>query len=512
MVIKPPQVAGPMRIVAAAPVAVALLAALLSGCFGDATDAVDPLDACPASPLDQPNLRLVPTAFDPIDDNRDNATFFESTNVRTCSLPAIGWSPLDPSGTPHRYLGELDLRGDLHFGAVAVVGNGEPARVYLVDITNRQEPQVITFIDQPTAYMVDVKISDDGKILYVASQNVPGPEFVGQVPTLLDPELVPPVGFTAYNIEDPSSPAYLGFVADENGCHMLDPIQVAANQDAVMCISGNLKSYLIQRDGPTLVNLGFVEYFPNNAQGIPVPSTPVGLPADLPVTPSQSPHDMTAFHEGGSFGAGNSYLVVSHWGEGVKVLDITAAPVITEVGSWDGAGATHYAGNVHTAMMFMVGEQRFIVASPEYTFNGAVPSLWVLDANDLGDLKLVAEWSHPNQHESQGLYLTTHQWQVAPTGPDVAPEDVRIYLTYNHAGVWVLDFGQILAADDQAAILGFNLARTPIPEDHVGNAVLSTWDVNVVDGYIYGTDRATGLWVFHYLGDELGDARLRGFA
>ena len=167
-------------------------------------------------------------------------------------------------------------------------------------------------------------------------------------------------------------------------------------------------------------------------------------------------------------------------------------------------------------MMVVVGDQRYIIASPEYTSQrDTVPGLWVLDANDLSDLRLVAEWYHPGNHPSQGLYLTTHQWQVAPTGPDVNASDVRIYLTYNHAGVWVLDFGHILAGHDQAAILGFNLARTPIREDAVdavSNVVLSTWDVNVVDGYIYGSDRSTGLWVFHYTGDELGDERLRGFS
>jgi hypothetical protein len=221
---------------------------------------------------------------------------------------------------------------------------------------------------------------------------------------------------------------------------------------------------------------------------------------------------MTAFHENGAFGDGASYLVVSHWDEGVKVLDITQAPAITEVGSWDGEGAEHYDGNVHTAMMFEAGGKRYVMASPEYTGEGSIPGLWVLDATDLSDLKLVAEWYHPGLHESQGLYLTTHQWQVAPTGADVAAEDVRVYLTMNHGGLWVLDFGAILRGDDQGAILGFNLARTPIPEDHVANAILSTWDVNVVDGYIYGTDRATGLWVFHYSGDEYDDPALTGFS
>jgi hypothetical protein len=495
---------------------VALLSAvaLLGGCLDDGPTSDETVDlGCPAGAFDQPGLRIVPTTVDPIVDDKDLALEFETTNVRTCSLPAIGWSALDPDGTPHKYLGELDMRGDIDLGAVAVVGNGEMGRVYLVDIADRANPAVVSFIDQPGAYVVDVKISDDGKILYTASQALPSLE-------LLDGGLTPVAssGFSAYNIEDPANPVYLGTIPDERiGCHMMDPVQVAADQDALMCVSQHVKSYLVQRDGPALVPFGFVEYVPAGENGLPAP---VGLPVagdptcsgPLGCLASSGPHDMTAFHTEGAFGEGESYLVVSHWDEGVKVLDITEAPLITEVGSWNGEDAEHYSGNVHTAMMFEAGGMRYIVASPEYTSAGTVPGLWVLDATDLGDLKLVAEWYHPGLHDSQGLYLTTHQWQVAPTGADVAPEDVRIYLTMNHGGLWVLDFGHILAGHDQAAILGFNLARTPIPEDHVGNAILSTWDVNVVDGYIYGTDRATGLWVFHYSGDEYDDAALTGFA
>lgn len=522
-----PQVAPPMRILTAALLATALLA----GCVatGPTDDGSSPgSPGCPASPYDLPGLRLVPTAFDPIDDERGNATAFETTNLRTCSLPAIGWHPLNPSGTPHKYIGELDMRGDLDLGVVAVPGNTEQGGAYLVDISDRARPQPLAYIAQPGAYVVDAKISDDGRVLYLASQNAGSTEFLAQVP-----EPVTPTGITVYDIADATAPRYLGIVPDEAGCHMLDPVQVAPDQDAVMCVSTALKSYLVQRAPSPFVNVGFVAYVPNaGPAGTPAPTTVAGLDPTcltLPVVNAgpglcalaQAPHDMTAFHEGGSFGAGRSYLVVSHWGAGVRVLDITDAPAITEVGAWDGEGAAHYNGNVHTAMMFevqtdVVGQaQRYIVASPEYTSGGTVPSLWVLDANDLGNLRLVAEWFHPGEHESQGLYLTTHQWQVAPTGPDVAPQDVRIYLTYNHAGVWVLDLGQILAHDNQAAILGFNLARTPIREEaanDVANVVLSTWDVNVVDGYIYGSDRSTGLWVFHYLGDELGDERLRGFA
>lgn len=496
-----------MRLLMAAALAVALAAGCLDG--SSPADGTPGSASCPVSPLDQPGLRIVDPSVDPIVDDKALAEDFQSTNVRTCSLPAIGHTPLREAaqGGPHKYIGEVDMRGDLGLGAVAVLGNGEAGGVYLVDISDRASPEPIAFIPQPGAYVVDVKFSDDGAVLYVASQATPSAELLGAVP-----ELVAPSGFTVYSLADPTQPSHFGFVLDEQlGCHMLDPVQVAPTQDAVMCVSTNLKSYLIER-GPTFANLGFVEYVPQRG-GVPTPALPVGLPGDLPVSAAQGPHDMTAFHEGGSFGAGASYLVVSHWGEGVKVLDITNAPLITEVGSWDGEGAEYYFGNVHTAMMFDTADGRYIVATPELTFEGAVPALWVLDANDLSSLTLLAEWVHPGLHESQGLYLTTHQWQVAPTGPDVAPGEVRVYLTMNHGGLWVLDLGHILLDHDQAAVLGFNLARLPITDpEPVGNAILNTWDVNVVDGYVYGSDRATGLWVFHYQGDELGDARLTGFA
>ena len=84
---------------------VLLTAALLAGCV-----ASDPDKAvgCPGSGLDPPGIRLLGVQDDPIDDDKDNATVFETTNVRTCSLPAIGWSALSPDGIPHKYLGELD--------------------------------------------------------------------------------------------------------------------------------------------------------------------------------------------------------------------------------------------------------------------------------------------------------------------------------------------------------------------------------------------------------------------
>jgi hypothetical protein len=453
-------------------------------------------DACRPGGLSETGTRLLSTTDDPIKDDRSLQWDHESYNARTCSLPAIGHNVLNATGVPHKYIGELDMHGEHDLGAVAVLGSREKPRVYLLDIKDRANPKVLSMIEQSGTYIVDVKITEDGKFLYTASQATAAPEITAR-PT----EPLTPVGFSVYNIQDRAKPKYIGTVVDSGaGCHMMSLVQVASNQDAVFCISAQLRSYLIQRDNDRILNLGFVPYSPTPSQ-----AGGAGL----------GPHDTTVFHEGGKFRAGKSYQVVSYLNYGVRVLDITDAPVVKEVGSWMGQGAKHYHGAVHTAMMFRVGDHRYIAATPEYTNAAAkeVPSVWVLDADDLSNLKLIGEWYHPNEHAAQGLYLTLHQWQVAPTGKDLTPDQVRIYITYNHAGIWVLDLGKILAHDNAGAILGFNSARTPIePEKCVPNSILSTWDVGVVDGHIYGTDRCTGLWVFHYEGDRLGDERVRGFA
>ncbi|MFO1535501.1 MAG: hypothetical protein ABR586_07555, partial [Thermoplasmatota archaeon] len=312
-----------------------LLVAPLAGCLAGPAPA-DPLAGC-ASPLDQPGLRILPPSADPIDDDKANATDFATTNVRTCTLPAIGWAPLQANGVPHKYLGELDLRGDLGLGAVAVVGSGEPGGAYLLDIKDRAAPKVLAFLPQPGGHVTDVKLSDDGKVLYVASQQTPSPEGLTAVP-----EPKAQTGFTAYGLADPAHPAYLGTVVDPTlGCHMLEPVQVAPGQDAVFCVSQHVRSYLVQRDGPALVTLGFVDYVPNGSSVSPQapptpkpgappatgdPTCPLPVPNPAPVELpkcifASGPHDMTVFHTGARFGDGTSYLVVSHWGEGVKVLD-----------------------------------------------------------------------------------------------------------------------------------------------------------------------------------------------
>ncbi len=497
---------------------VPLLFAVLAGCVSEAPDPVDepdvPVHVCEPTPFEDPYIRFANLTEDVIADvagRAENQWDFSKSNVRSCSLAAIGHHDLR-EGDPHKYLGEIDFRGDLDLGAVAVLGNGETPMIYILDISNRSAPQVISTIEQDGTYIVDVKLGDNGDYLFAASQTVPGP---GEGFGLADLEPTAPTGFTVYDIRDPANPTFVTTIADPQvGCHMLNTEYVGTTL-VVACVSQQVRLHAFEVTPAGLAYITFVDYFPEGENGAPAPSgvPAVGDPTGGQLT--QGPHDMLIQRDEVT---NDLLMVVSHWGAGMRVVDLNDAPQATELGKWMGEGATHYAGNVHTAMMFYANGTRYIMASPEYTSGGNIPSLWLLDATDLSNPTLVGEWFHPGNHTSEGLYLTTHQWQVAPVGPDVALEDVKVYLTYNKGGIWVLGLQEMLEFDNQGAIKGFHLSRAVLDEaTAVGNAVLSTWDVNLVDGYIYGSDRATGLWVFHYQGDAdhpgdvLGDPRLTGF-
>ncbi len=478
-----------------------------AGCLSDdpTTPNGQPAECGPTA-FETDDIRFLNTTDDPfaLVNVTADAFDFQTYNLRTCSLAAIGHTPLrfnqDGTGAPHRYIGEIDMRGDL--GAVAVLGNGETPTVYILDTTDRAAPVVLSTIAQVGTYITDVKISDTGRYLFTASQGSSGQGELAEFP-----ELTANAGFSAYDISNPAAPVYLAtYDNSPGGCHMLSSERIG-DTEVVVCISDVVRVWGLEEVAPgQLVPLGYVPYIPDDGVGCAVP-----LP--VPCVGVQGPHDATVQVDPVT---DQRLMIVSHWDSGLRVVDLSDAPQATEIGKWTGEGATHYSGHVHSAMMVYANGTRYILATPEYTGSGGadtVPSIWVLDATDLSAPKLVAEWFHPGGHPSQGLFLTTHQWQVAPSGPEVAIDDVRIYLTMNHAGLWVLSLADILNGDNLGAIEGFHLGRTPLdPETAVGNAILSTWDVNVVDGYIYGSDRATGLWVFHYEGDALGDTTRTGFA
>jgi hypothetical protein len=217
-----------------------------------------------------------------------------------------------------------------------------------------------------------------------------------------------------------------------------------------------------------------------------------------------APHDMTFQLDPLD---GTPLLVVSNRGYGVRVLDVSDPRVPRELGAWRGEGAEHSPLHWHTSMVTLVNGTRYLITSPEILPDDSTPpAIWVLDATDYADLKLVAEWTAPGDHGSTGFTFTTHQWQVAQE---------RLYLGYYHAGVWILDLKAIVAGgweEDPARldVLGYYLPHeAPIVE---GAMVPNVWDLTLREGVMWVTDISSGLYALHYAPDRVGDPALTGFS
>lgn len=474
-----------------------LLMAVLSGCLGSDGTETDP---CPPGAADLADTRILDPVEDPIVDGHDHWDFAPHA-VRTCSMVALHHTTLT-DGAAHKYIGELDLHPERSLGAVGVLlSDEEGSGIVLWDISERAAPRAVAFAPTPGFSPVDVKFSEDGRLLYVATQRgLRTDERILEGPV----EQVGSNGILAFDVSDPSAPRLAGQTLRlPGGCHMVRPVTIGGQEWLWCAWEGFWAFPVLRADGA--VHFGPPSVYLRDEAGIPTPTGPAATRAHLEPFVEGAGHLDMQFHKD----AGRTIMVASHWDAGLRVVDVSDPHAPQELAQWKGEGARHYYGQVHSAEVVTTAEGRFILASPELTSDDTVPSIWVLDAADWSAPRLVAEFTAQGDHPSGDLTFTIHQWQVAPQGPDVSADDVRIYMTYNHAGVWVLSLGEILAGDNAAAVQGFHLARAPLDEESLpSRAYLGSWDVGLVDGHIYASDRATGLWTFHFRPDTLGDPRL----
>ncbi|HEV8360739.1 MAG TPA: hypothetical protein VGR28_09830 [Candidatus Thermoplasmatota archaeon] len=450
------------------------LAALLAGCLG------------PAQPVD-------PAGLDPlaavwrftdfiVDDHEHNDQALHTFASPT--MAELAHVPLGEDGAPYSYIGEIDTRANL--SAVAIVARGSAPGFQLLDTTDPAQPQRLGRAEAPWAYGADVKLTADGAFALLASQ---GPGTGGPVvptdPTALAGPFLERSSIGVYDLADPLQPSLVHVApVAPTGCHMIT-IGEVQGQEYVWCINAALTTLRFDRAPvPTLTPVAV--YFPF---GPDVPPTVVEK--SLGVLPHDATFQLDPLD-------GTPLVVVSHWDLGVAVLDVTDPLAPRELFRWAGEGAQEYHGYVHSAQLAKVGERRVLIATPE-TLSDVLPAIWLLDVTDWTQGALAAEWWNPGKHTSQGLLMTTHQWQVVGE---------RLYLAYNHNGVWVLDLPTILAnkggAPDAAEILGVFQPHDAIDVFDPDLAVLpNVWDVNVVGGRILATDRYTGLHVLRYAGDPL---------
>lgn len=437
---------------------------------------------------------------DPIVDDHDHASFADHA-LWTPSMTLLGHSPLGEDGKPYSYVGEMDTNGDLT--VVQVLGRGSMPGFVVLDTSDPANPTPIGRAEMPWSYVVDVKWSPDGKSVFAASQKGAGAGRASTSKPLTDDPataLISQNGFTQWDMTDPTKPvAIAGGLAEPTGCHMLS-VKEVGGETFVFCVA-NVVTVYRYADGGAWQQVAAIG--PGSDDGLErvLDESVACLPGTCALL-SAEPHDITVQPDPKD----ESRLIasVSYWDFGVRFYDVSDPTRPQLLGAWAGGAAKRYEGNAHGAALTLLDGKRVAVVGPEL-LGDTVPALYVLDVEDFAAPKILGEWIPPGEHPSHGLTLTTHQFQVV---------DGRIYLAYNHAGVWVLDLAAIVEGgykDDSARpeVLGYYLPHEEVELfDPKIAAVPNTWDINVKDGHVFASDRYTGFYVLHYEGDAAGDASL----
>jgi hypothetical protein len=445
-------------------VALALTLGLLVGCVASTTQPVPEDAVAQRGPL-----------VDPIIEDHEHADLAAHA-LSTPNMRQLGHTTLEVDGVRFTSLGEMDWHGTLAVVSAQVIG-GEGA-IVLVDISDATAPMPLSYATiREAAHPLDVKFDEKGEYVYASGT----------------------ARILVFDVRDPKAPVEAGVSTPPGAaCHM-SALGVVGGTEWFFCTGDPVGLTVYQIVDAVPGARGLVPVAHARPSGDAAPRTDAGT-----FGVAGAPHDMTFQLDPVD---GRPLLVVSNRGYGVRVLDVSDPRLPRELGAWVGKGAQHSPLHWHTGMVAMVGGTRYLITSPEILPDAQTPpAIWLLDATEYADLRLVAEWTAPGDHGSPGFTFTTHQWQVAQE---------RLYLGYYHAGVWVLDLAAIVAGgwEEDAArpdVLGFYLPHeAPATE---GAMVPNVWDLTLRDGVMWVTDISSGLYALHYAPDALGDPAITGFS
>ncbi len=402
------------------------------------------------------------------------------------NMSLVGFNPLGDDGPPGS-ISELDVAGNYVF--VGVMGHG----FMIVNITDPTAPEVVSSVEVTTpdhqtplgAYIADLKVDDTGDWVFVAL------------------ELSTTPGVLIYDARDKANPRLAGFWPEPGlllGCHMVE-YAVIDEEEYLFCAPLDNAIYV----GRLLPEAGGVREVVQVARWMPTTPKFVQQQTDVLVDRISAADPLgVALH----FFSGHQdmtyqldpltdtpMLSVSFWNLGLRFVDVSNPAVPSEMGSWAGENSEKWDGVLHTSMVFESEGRRIAVTSPE---GASPPALFILDATDLDNPQVIAEWSAVPDFEGEDGVFSLHNFQIV---------DSKVYLAHYHGGIWVLDLG---TPELQAAphALGTFL---PWDRESGRGCCGGSWDVVVAKGYVVTANRG-GLYIAHLEGDPAGDAAYGGFA
>ena len=408
-------------------------------------------------------------------------------HVLSNNVEQVGHSYLSlpgQTGTPGG-LGEIDVVGS--YAYVAVFNHG----FAIVDLSDPTAPSLVSLTDTPTPagtnplgkYTADLKVDATGDWVFLAME-------LSEYP-----------GVLIYDARDRAAPVLAGFWPAPGtllGCHMVE-YAVINEQEYLFCAPLDNAIWVGQLLDPTPTGqreiVTIAHWVPTTPKFAQQQAAAIQANGADYVTGLVSGHqDMTYQPDPLD---GTPTLFVSFWNLGMRIVDVSIPALPIEVGSWAGEGSEKWRGNLHTTVAAKLSDRRIIVTIPEGT---SPPALFVLDATDLNDPVLLAEWTALDDFKGEDGTFSLHNFQIVAG---------KVYIAMGHGGVWCLD---ISTPELQAAP---NPVASYLPHEPAGNGEPYQgyyWDSVIWGGYWLTADGAGGFYVLHKLDDPAGDANYNSFA
>lgn len=428
----------------------------------------------------------------------------------------VSYAPLLGDDEPFPRFGELDAQGDFVYVATLDVGG-----FLVVDVSDPANPAVVgRYVAGPQSYGADVKVSDDGKYAFLATSNYftrvttnqtrlqENVENAQRAPGLLAqyPYGMANLGIQVVDVSDKTAPRFAAFYPIPiAGIHMLAYHRIGGQEyffttalgtALTSAVSTRLDGTPLQGTVPEdeLYRL-HIARFERDAPG---------GPRVVPVSDYMIDHGPYYIHDVSVHDdplTGAPLALLSYWDYGLHVLDVSDPASPKLLGKWEGFELP-LAGNIHTANLGIVGDRRVITATEElYQDPRSVAHVYLLDATDLGDIREISNLTLPGETTVDGIRFSTHNHQIV---------DGRLYVAWYHAGVWAFDV-DTLEKLASPTLVGYylpheNVTYGPQAMPRPGSIdVPDTWDVVVRDGLVYASDINTGLYVLHFVGDDVGE-------
>ncbi|WP_266074817.1 LVIVD repeat-containing protein [Haladaptatus caseinilyticus] len=341
------------------------------------------------------------------------------------------------------------------------------------------ELSVLGFVrnDDPASAVMDIRISDDGKYVFLSKQPytalfnetdpTPGTDGGSNDPTA--------GSVVAVNVEDPGNPSVVGsYNGWSTGSHNTSYHRIDGEEYLFACKDlndGTAGLYVLQFDRTTgqltLVN----RWTASGATG--------GLDYIHDITVQNDPRT----------GTPTGYL--SYWDNGLRILDLSDPTNIVELSVFE-MNSAHFAEPAPT----LLDGKRVVVVGQEIPSveNGSSGKLYLLDADGIEDGESPAQldmWEWKTNTTFDNFTLSPHNFDVT--------EDGWVHLGHYHGGIRFLDIdtdGWLLRED------GFYLPNQNVPEESkmqgLNEATPFTWCAVEQNGVTYAADINTGVYAVHH--------------